>query len=78
MNKDQEKYIFKLVKKEMKRLDILKYDYNPDYDSKELKKIFNEISLCLSILITSGRFVLPQLLQFVKIGLPLITKLIGI
>tara|TARA_R110002073_G_scaffold12920_1_gene55923 strand:- start:338 stop:523 length:186 start_codon:yes stop_codon:yes gene_type:complete len=55
MNKDQEKYIFKLVKKEMKRLDILKYDYNPDYDSKELKKIFNEISLCLSILITLER-----------------------
>ena len=30
------------------------------------------------LLATSGRYVIPQILQFIKIGLPLITKLIGI
>ena len=32
----------------------------------------------LIIIATSGRFLLPQLLQFVKIGLPFLTKFIGI
>ena len=32
----------------------------------------------LFILATSGRFVLPQLMQIIKIGLPFITKFIGI
>ena len=32
----------------------------------------------LIIIATSGRFFLPQLLQFVKIGLPFLTKFIGI
>jgi len=32
----------------------------------------------LFILATSGRFILPQLMQIVKIGLPFITKFIGI
>ena len=32
----------------------------------------------LFILATSGRFILPQLMQIIKIGLPFITKLIGI
>ena len=31
----------------------------------------------LTLIATSGRFLLPQLLQFVKIGLPLLTKFIG-
>ena len=31
----------------------------------------------LFIIITSGRFVLPQLLQILKLGIPLITKFIG-
>ena len=55
MNKDQEKYIFNLVEKEMRRLDLIKYNYSPRYHGKKLKKIFNEISLCLSILITLER-----------------------
>jgi len=32
----------------------------------------------LFILATSGKFILPQLLQIIKIGLPFITKFIGI
>ena len=32
----------------------------------------------LIVIATSGRFILPQLLQFVKIGLPFLTKFIGI
>ena len=32
----------------------------------------------LFILATSGKFILPQLMQIIKIGLPFITKLIGI
>jgi len=32
----------------------------------------------LFLIATSGRFILPQLLQILKIGLPLITKFIGI
>ena len=30
------------------------------------------------LLITSGRFIVPQLLQILKIGLPFITKFIGL
>ena len=30
------------------------------------------------LLATSGRYVLPQIPQFIKIGLPLMTKLLGI
>ena len=32
----------------------------------------------LILIATSGRFILPQLLQFIKIGIPLLTKFIGI
>ena len=32
----------------------------------------------LIVIATSGRFILPQLLQLVKIGLPFLTKFIGI
>ena len=32
----------------------------------------------LIVIATSGRFILPHLLQFVKIGLPFLTKFIGI
>ena len=45
----------------------------------KLLSIFIIIILGLLILIaTSGRFILPQLLQFIKIGIPLLTKFIGI
>ena len=41
--------------------------------------IISIIVLAFLILIaTSGRFLLPQLLQFVKIGLPFLTKFIGL
>ncbi len=41
--------------------------------------IFSILVFGLLILIaTSGRFILPQLLQFIKIGIPLLTKFIGI
>ena len=43
------------------------------------KLIFIIIFLTILFLIaTSGRFILPQILQILKIGLPLITKFIGI
>jgi hypothetical protein len=43
------------------------------------KLIFIIIILTILFLIaTSGRFILPQILQILKIGLPLITKFIGI
>ena len=32
----------------------------------------------LIVISTSGRFLLPQLLQFVKLGLPFLTKFIGL
>ena len=32
----------------------------------------------LILIATSGRFILPQLFQFIKIGIPLLTKFIGI
>ena len=32
----------------------------------------------LVLIATSGRFILPQLLQLIKIGIPLLTKFIGI
>ena len=32
----------------------------------------------LIIMITSGRFILPQLLQVLKLGIPLLTKFIGL
>lgn len=43
------------------------------------KLIFIIIILAFLFLIaTSGRFILPQILQILKIGLPLITKFIGL
>ena len=40
--------------------------------------IITIISGILFFLVTSGRFILPQLMQIFKMALPLITKLIGI
>ncbi len=48
--------------------------------SKNYRLIIISI-LVLGVLIliaTSGRFILPQLLQLIKIGIPLLTKFIGI
>ena len=32
----------------------------------------------LFLIATSGRYILPQILQFIKVGLPFLTKFIGI
>ena len=36
------------------------------------------ILVILFLVATSGKFILPQILQIIKIGLPFITKLIGL
>ena len=51
-----------------------------NYNSN-LYKILIVITLILGViflLATSGRFILPQILQVLKIGLPFLTKFIGI
>tara|TARA_Y100001970_G_scaffold280767_1_gene390294 strand:- start:3642 stop:3872 length:231 start_codon:yes stop_codon:yes gene_type:complete len=40
--------------------------------------IFIIIIGLIFLLATSGRFILPQILQFIKLGLPFLTKFIGI
>ena len=43
------------------------------------KLIFTVIVLAiLFVVVTSGKLILPQLMQIVKIGIPLISKLIGL
>ena len=53
---------------------------NSNNKSKIYKKlIFLVIVLgILFIIATSGKFILPQLLQIFKIGLPIVTRLIGL
>ena len=40
--------------------------------------IFLFAGLIIFLLATSGRYILPQLLNIIKIGLPFLTKLIGL
>ena len=40
--------------------------------------IFTVIIGMIFLIATSGRIILPQILQIIKIGLPLVTRLIGI
>ena len=50
-------------------------------NNSNLYKILIVITLILGViflLATSGRFILPQILQVLKIGLPFLTKFIGI
>ena len=53
-------------------------------NSKNKSNIFSKLILAVIILgvlfifITSGRFILPQLLQLLKIGIPILTKFIGL
>ena len=50
-------------------------------NNSNLFKILIVITLILGaifLLATSGRFILPQILQVLKIGLPFLTKFIGI
>ena len=54
--------------------------YRNEKKSSFYKKLFIIliIGALLFFLATSGRFILPQLMQIIKIGLPFITKFIGI
>lgn len=53
-------------------------------NSKTNANIFSKLILAVIILgvlfifITSGRFILPQLLQILKLGMPILTKFIGL
>ena len=51
-----------------------------NFRSKFYKKLIIAVIIIgiLFIIATSGRYILPQLLQLIKIGLPLLTKFIGI
>ena len=53
---------------------------NSEIMSNNYKKIIISIIVIglLILIATSGRYLLPQVLQLIKIGLPFITKLIGI
>ena len=63
--------ILYILRSKSKNSEIMKNNYK--------KIIFSIIVIGSLILIaTSGRYLLPQLLQLIKIGLPFITKLIGI
>ena len=51
-----------------------------NYNSNLYKRlIFITVILgIIFLLVTSGRFILPQILQVLKIGLPFLTKFIGL
>ena len=53
---------------------------NSEIMRNNYKKIIILIILIgfLILIATSGRYILPQVLQLIKIGLPFVTKLIGI
>ena len=53
---------------------------NTNHKSDIYKKIILIliVGIILFILATSGRFILPQILQILKVGLPFLTKFIGI
>ena len=43
-----------------------------------LRQIFINIVGAIFFLATSGRFLIPQILNIIKVGLPFLTKFIGI
>lgn len=57
-------------------LYVLKKNSSSNIYGKLIIAVF--ILVFLFIIATSGKFILPQLLQILKIGLPFITKFIGI
>ena len=57
-------------------LHLLKKRTNSDVYCKLI--IIVIVAAILFLIATSGRFLLPQILQILKVGLPLITKFIGI
>ena len=61
-------------------LFILKNKSDKKNKINNYKKIIFFVFLLgmILILITSGKFILPQAMQILKIGLPILTKFIGI
>ena len=62
-------------------LFILKHrSKKTNYNSNLYKRLifFTVILGIIFLLATSGRFILPQILQLLKIGLPFLTKFIGL
>ena len=60
------------------------WNRNKNYGHEKKSKLYKNLFIILVIggilfvLATSGRLILPQLMQIIKIGLPFITKFIGI
>ena len=60
------------------------WNRNKNYGYERKSKLYKNLFIILVIggilfvLATSGRLILPQLMQIIKIGLPFITKFIGI
>ena len=54
------------------------------FKKKSNSNIYGKLIIAITIIVilfliaTSGRFILPQILQILKIGLPFITKFIGL
>ena len=55
----------------------IKTDSNKSDTYKKIILIF-VIAVILIFLVTSGKFILPQILQILKVALPFLTKFIGI
>lgn len=61
-------------------LYLLKKNSNSNSNSNIYGKLILVVivMVILFLVATSGKFILPQFLQIIKIGLPLITKFIGL
>lgn len=61
-------------------LFILKSKSNKNISQNTYKKVIIIITILglLFLIATSGRYLLPQMIQLIKVGLPFLTKFIGI
>ena len=61
-------------------LFILKSKSNRNISQNTYKKVVIIITILglLFLIATSGRYLLPQMIQLIKVGLPFLTKFIGI
>ena len=61
-------------------LFILKSKSNRNISQNTYKKVIIIITILglLFLIATSGRYLLPQMIQLIKVGLPFLTKFIGI
>ena len=61
-------------------LFILKSKSNRNISQNTYKKVIIMIIIfgLLFLIATSGRYLLPQMIQLIKVGLPFLTKFIGI